>query len=175
VRVFRRHFPILLMKYFASVFTLSVFALVVKADTVIPIHSLESGQAVLGTITAKDTDYGLLLLYALKGLPSGLHGVHVHENPSCDLKGKAAGGHFDPDKKDKHQGPYDKSGHKGDLPVLYVNQDGVASTPVLAPRLKEKDLKGRSLIIHEKGDNYSDTPQKLGGGVSRIACGVVPE
>jgi Cu-Zn family superoxide dismutase len=28
-------------------------------------------------------------------------------------------------------------------------------------------------MIHESGDNYSDTPKKLGGGGGRIACGVV--
>ncbi len=31
------------------------------------------------------------------------------------------------------------------------------------------------LVIHEGGDNYSDTPKPLGGGGGRIACGVVPE
>jgi Cu-Zn family superoxide dismutase len=32
---------------------------------------------------------------------------------------------------------------------------------------------GHAIIIHEGGDNYSDTPKPLGGGGSRIACGVV--
>jgi Cu-Zn family superoxide dismutase len=45
--------------------------------------------------------------------------------------------------------------------------------PVLAPRLKVADIKGRSLMIHAGGDNYSDLPVKLGGGGARIACGVI--
>ena len=29
-------------------------------------------------------------------------------------------------------------------------------------------------MIHEGGDNYSDTPKPLGGGGARMACGVIP-
>ena len=40
--------------------------------------------------------------------------------------------------------------------------------------VKLADFSGRSLMIHEGGDNYSDQPEN-GGGKSRIACGVIPE
>ena len=70
-------------------------------------------------------------------------------------------------------GPYNTGGHKGDLPVLVVGADGDASLPVLAPQLRVKDVRGRSLMIHEGGDNYSDQPEPLGGGGTRIACGVI--
>jgi len=43
---------------------------------------------------------------------------------------------------------------------------------VLAPRLKMTDVKGHALMVHAGGDNYSDNPEKLGGGGARIACGV---
>jgi Cu-Zn family superoxide dismutase len=36
-----------------------------------------------------------------------------------------------------------------------------------------EDLKGRSLMIHQDGDNFSDQPEPLGGGGPRVACGVV--
>ena len=45
---------------------------------------------------------------------------------------------------------------------------------VNAEHLTLADVRGRSLIIHEGGDNYTDTPEN-GGGKARIACGVVPE
>ncbi|MFQ5544838.1 MAG: superoxide dismutase family protein, partial [Acidiferrobacterales bacterium] len=64
-------------------------------------------------------------------------------------------------------------GHLGDLPALYVDGDGNATYPILAPRLRVADLRGRSLMIHSGGDNYSDNPKKLGGGGARMACGVV--
>ncbi len=45
----------------------------------------------------------------------------------------------------------------------------------MAPRVNTSNLKGRALIIHEHGDNYSDDPAPLGGGGARFACGVVED
>jgi len=151
-------------------------------DMVVQINLLNDqgvGKSI-GTITIKDTQYGLLLVPQLTDLPPGLHGFHVHQNPECGIVvkddkpmvGMAAGGHYDPAKTGKHEGPYGQ-GHLGDLPALYVGNDGTATLPILAPRLKAADLKDRSLMIHAGGDNYSDVPAALGGGGARIACGVV--
>jgi superoxide dismutase, Cu-Zn family len=142
------------------------------------IDSKGSGKEI-GKVDARDSEYGLILIPSLSGLPPGMHGFHLHENPDCGpavkegkkVAGEAAGGHFDPEKTGRHEGPYG-TGHLGDLPALYVSGEGKASLPVLAPRLKVSDLKGRSLMIHGGGDNYTDQP-KLGGGGNRIACGVV--
>lgn len=123
----------------------------------------------IGTITVDDTKYGLLLTPNLTDLPPGLHGFHVHEHASCAHEGKEAGSHLDPKKTGKHLGPYN-NGHLGDLPALYVDNNGTATLPVLAPRLKQSVVKNHSLMIHAGGDNYSDNPT-LGGGGARIACG----
>jgi len=137
------------------------------------------GQPV-GTIHISKTPHGMLFTPDLTGLTPGIHGFHVHENPSCEAGEKdgkpvpalAAGGHYDPGNTGKHLGPY-ADGHLGDLPALTVEADGTATLPVLAPRLKPEDLVGRSLMIHAGGDNYSDIPAPLGGGGARVACGVV--
>jgi Cu-Zn family superoxide dismutase len=134
-----------------------------------------------GTVTVTETKYGLVFTPELSGLPAGLHGFHVHENPSCQPAEKdgrktpalAAGGHYDPEKSGKHGYPWG-DGHLGDLPALYVNADGIANQPVLAPRLKLGDLAGRSLMVHAGGDNHADHPAPLGGGGARIVCGVFP-
>lgn len=131
--------------------------------------------ASIGSIKAEDSVCGVLLMPNLHGLPPGIHGFHIHEKPSCDDKGMAAGGHFDPGKSGEHNGPYHKKGHLGDLPVLIVNQDGTATLPTLAPRFKLAQLKGHTFMIHAGGDNYSDQPEKLGGGGERIACGIIGE
>lgn len=141
-----------------------------SADTVIPMYK-STGKPV-GTITATDTDKGLMLTPNLTNISPGRHGFHVHENASCSEGGKAAGSHFDPDKTEKHSGP-EGAGHQGDLPFLTADENGKVTEPVVIARLKEADLKGHSLIIHAGGDNYSDEPEKLGGGGERIACGVV--
>lgn len=46
-----------------------------------------------------------------------------------DMVGGGAGGHWDPDKTGAHKGPYDKTGHKGDLPAVYVTLDYTVSWP----------------------------------------------
>lgn len=137
-------------------------------------------QASIGTVTVTDTGYGAVFTPDLNGLEPGLHGFHIHENPSCEpgekdgqpAAGVAAGGHFDPFDSGKHAGPYG-DGHLGDLPPLYVDDMGRASHPLLAPRVNTANLKGRSLMVHAQGDNYSDDPEPLGGGGARVACGVV--
>ena len=136
--------------------------------------------APIGFIRAEDTGAGLKLTPELAGLPPGPHGFHIHEKLSCDpaekdgrqQAGLAAGGHWDPQGSGKHLGPSGQ-GHQGDLPVLEVNPDGTAKSPVSAPKLSVADLKGHALMIHQGGDNYSDTPQPLGGGGGRIACGIL--
>ena len=127
-----------------------------------------------GTITITETKYGLLFTPNLYGLVPGAHGFHIHQYPSCDKNGMAAGGHFDPKATNKHLGPYNDNGHLGDLPLLYVNPEGKATSPVLAPRLHHiSRIAHHSLMIHESGDNYSDIPEKLGGGGGRMVCGVI--
>lgn len=136
--------------------------------------------ASLGTVTVVETQTGLAFQPQLKGLKPGLHGFHVHENPSCDpamdegkmVPAKAAGGHLDSASTKRHGTPWGE-GHLGDVPALFVAADGTATHPVLAPRLRMADMKGRSLMIHQGGDNYSDQPKPLGGGGARVACGVV--
>jgi len=105
-------------------------------------------------------------------LPAGVHGFHIHEMPSCADHAMAASGHLDPKKTGAHKGPY-QDGHLGDLPVLIADKNGEATLPVLAPRLTEDLIKGHSLMVHAGGDNYSDKPEKLGGGGARLACGVI--
>lgn len=154
-------------------------------DLSIEVHQVdEKGTtSTLGHIKVAETDYGLLFSPELSGLKSGIHGFHIHENPDCGPKkgddGKmvpagAAGGHFDPEKTGKHLGPYDDKGHLGDLPALYVDADGDAKYPVLAPKLKKlSQIQGRSIMIHAGGDNHSDQPAPLGGGGARMACGII--
>jgi len=157
-------------------------SLALAADITVKVSAAEKqgDGAALGSIRIVETPYGLAFYPELKGLPPGLHGFHIHEKPSCapaDNNGTmtpafAAGGHLDPQGTKKHGEPWG-DGHLGDLPPLYVAADGTASAPVLGPRLKLADVKGRSLMVHAGGDNHSDHPAALGGGGARMACGVI--
>lgn len=153
-----------------------------RADITVPMNMVDEkgvGNPV-GQIVIGESPYGVVFTPALSGLAPGLHGFHVHENPSCapmEKDGKmvaalAAGGHYDPTGSKKHGLPWG-DGHLGDLPPLYVDGNGSGTSPVLAPRLKLADVKGRSLMIHVGGDNHADHPAPLGGGGARLACGVI--
>jgi Cu-Zn family superoxide dismutase len=149
----------------------------------VPVNLIDDkgvGAAVGNILIVEDNAGGVTLTPALKGLPPGPHGFHVHEKPDCGAKekdgkmepGEAAGPHYDPNKTASHQGPHG-AGHLGDLPVLVVDAKGEATAAMKAPRLKIADLVGRSLMIHAGADNNADQPKPNGGGGTRIACGVI--
>lgn len=161
---------------------LSLAASAALADVVVPMHLVdEKGVgAKVGQVTISESKFGLVFTPALQGLVPGVHGFHVHQNPSCEglekdgkvIPAGAAGGHYDPAGANAHGTPWGE-GHLGDLPALYVDAHGVASQPVLAPRLKLSDVAGRALMIHAGGDNHADHPAALGGGGARTSCGVI--
>ncbi len=168
---------------FSCAVLLSAAAHAADPSITVPMNIVDEKGVVTpaGDIVITESQYGLIFWPSLSGLPTGLHGFHIHENPSCDavikdgkpMAAMAAGGHWDPLKTGKHAGPY-ADGHLGDLPALYVGNDARAVYPVLAPRLKSLDaLHGHSLMIHAGGDNHDDHPAPLGGGGVRIACGVI--
>ncbi len=136
---------------------------------------------VLGTLTFYPAHGGVVLVPNVQGLTAGLHGLHIHQKPSCQFgikNGKRtaaleAGGHWDPNRTNTHAGPYHTRGHLGDLPALYADAQHQAIHPEFAPQLKIKDLSGHAIIVHQGGDNYSDYPAPLGGGGARIACGII--
>lgn len=155
-----------------------VFAETVKVD----MHKISQegiGESV-GTITFSDSKEGLVIKPSLSNLPPGEHGFHIHENPDCGPKekdgvmtaGQAAGPHYDPAKTGMHAGP-GGAGHKGDLPILKIEADDKTSKEMTVSGVTVADIKNRSVMIHVGGDNYSDTPQPLGGGGARMACGVI--
>jgi Cu-Zn family superoxide dismutase len=169
-------------KLFLAMAALSIYG-TAQADITVQMNMVDEkgiGKSV-GHVIVSETPYGIVFTPSLAGLPPGLHGFHLHENPSCEPKEKegkvvpalAAGGHYDLTGSKHHGLPWG-DGHLGDLPALFVDAMGHAKNPVLAPRLKITDVTGRSLMIHAGGDNHADLPDPLGGGGARIACGVIP-
>jgi Cu-Zn family superoxide dismutase len=147
------------------------------------IQDASGKQLGVATFVGVDTG-GVQVRIDVTGLPPGLHGLHIHENGSCnplrDTTGKvtpfgAAGGHFDPQGTGHHLGP-DGAGHGGDLPNLVVDEAGHGRTTFYTSRLSvlsgPTDIVGRSIIIHANEDNYTDTPPNGGSGV-REACGEI--
>jgi superoxide dismutase, Cu-Zn family len=166
----------------ASVLALGSSAHAAKSKTLKVTMNAISADGVgkpIGTVIVKETKDGVIIEPKLKDLPPGEHGFHIHEKASCDpadkdgkkTAGQSAGGHFDPDATKAHKGP-GGGGHKGDLPKLVVSGKGEAKDKIEVKGLTVADFEGKALMIHEGGDNYSDTPKPLGGGGARIACGI---
>jgi Cu-Zn family superoxide dismutase len=163
------------IKYFSCII-LSLYTIPALATISVPMYfTAEKGNGKsTGSVEISETKYGLLFTPHLHGLAPGIRGFHIHQNPSCAQNGMAAGQHFDPENNHKHLGPFNDEGHLGDLPALFVSTDKSASLSVLAPRIKHlADIKNHGLIVHNGGDNYADAPTKLGGGGSRMVCGII--
>jgi Cu-Zn family superoxide dismutase len=175
--------PLLPLCAGAAALLVIVTGVAIAQEVMVDINKISSdgvGEKV-GTVTVtQGKGGGTSFKVAVTGIPAGPHGFHVHEKGDCgpaqkDGKmqaGIAAGDHYDPKGTKTHKGPKGQ-GHAGDLPLLKANAKGINQT-VSAPRLKLDEIKGRSLVIHEGGDTYSDKPES-GGGKGRIACGVIPK
>src|SRR5260370_42257796 len=123
------------------------------------------GEAI-GTVTIADGASGAAVKTALTGLPPGPHGFHIHENGSCQpttangqpVPAGGAGGHFDPQKSGKHEGP-EGAGHLGDLPLLQAAADRSANQTLTVPHIKDvAALRGKAGVIQGRGDQYNHQP-----------------
>lgn len=143
--------------------------------------SAEGAGESIGTVSFIAGNAGTQINVNLSGLPAGQHGFHIHEHASCAPHAGAtgamepagaAGAHYDPEGTGTHLGP-EGAGHLGDLPRLEANADGIVQAELTAPRITSlSQLRGRALMVHAGGDNYTDTPANGGGG-ARLACAVI--
>jgi len=131
---------------------------------------------ITGQVTLTEEKGGLTVVAKVSNVPAGAHGFHIHAVGSCADLGKAAGGHFNPDKSPHGLFPKDgpMKAMAGDMGNINVGADGTGSFSVFMPGLTLKDGKyavnGLSVILHEKVDDYSQPSGNAGG---RIACGII--
>lgn len=134
----------------------------------------------VGTVRFTQTEHGVVVSVAVKGLPAGKHGLHIHTVGACAPDFMAAGGHFNPAATE--HGFHAPGGyHAGDLPNLDVAADGTAMAEFFVPDLTIHgpagealpyalhDEDGASIMIHAATDDYK-TMASSGG---RQACGVI--
>jgi superoxide dismutase, Cu-Zn family len=160
----------------ASAVALSVPAYAV-GETATAVIKLADGTDV-GMVTLTEGTAGILLKFELKGLPPGVHAVHVHESGKCEGDFTSAGGIYNP-LGAKHGFLHDEGPMAGDLPNIYAGADGTVSAEVLSPFLtlsKEAeeslfDSDGAAVVIQQKADDYE--AETDGGSGARIACGTI--
>lgn len=129
-----------------------------------------AGQA-HGTVSLQQTAKGVLLTAALKNLPAGTHGFHLHQNAACTPSFKAAGGHFNP--TGKAHGFHAPDGpHIGDMPNIHVPASGDLTIEIFLSALSlDPTAMPGTVMIHHGADDYISQPSGAAG--SRIACGEI--
>src|SRR5213594_1312066 len=132
----------------------------------------------IGSAVLSEHRDGVLITVNVKGLPQGLHAVHVHAVGKCEGPAfTSAGGHFNPLSK-KHGLKNSEGPHAGDLPDMYVNKDGVGRYEVLMDNISlgsgETSIfyaDGSAVVVHASPDDTTTDP--AGNSGDRIACGVI--
>ncbi|MBI2384615.1 MAG: superoxide dismutase family protein [Elusimicrobia bacterium] len=144
-----------------------------KEHGVARIQGTAAGSALAGTARFEDVDGGLKVAVTLTGVPGAAHALHIHEFGDCADSGKAAGGHYNPQGAPHGHALKDGSkAHPGDFGNVAA-KDGAVSFEAVLPKasLKGKNpVAGRSIVLHEKEDDFSQPAGNAGG---RIACGVI--
>ena len=130
---------------------------------------------------------GVEIAIQVQDMTPGPHGFHIHANGACapgpdaatgqTIAFGAAGGHFDPHMTGKHGRPGQSAheAHAGEAPNIAVGADRRGSLRFTNPNVTlqsgNTSIMGRSLVVHEREDDYATNPAGNSGG--RIACGVI--
>ncbi|MBO9711275.1 superoxide dismutase family protein [Sphingomonas sp.] len=140
-----------------------------RAEAVL--HTADGAEA--GRAVAQEKDGALLVTVEVKGLPAGVHGVHIHTTGKCEAPGfTTAGGHWNPGAK-QHGMDNPMGMHAGDLPNLTVKADGTGKLSFTVhggsyEQLLDED--GAAFVVHGGPDDLKSDP--AGNSGPRIACGV---
>jgi len=135
-----------------------------------------SDSTVTGTATFTELSTGGVKVHVhIEKAPPGTHGLHIHEKGDCsDPKAASAGGHFNPGGM-PHSGPMDMKRHAGDLGNIEIKADGTGDLDITSDLLTVKagpnSVVGRSVVFHEKADDFKTQPTGNAGG--RFGCGVI--
>ena len=136
----------------------------------------KSGSSISGSMKFSEHRGEVRLRGSIRGLEIySEHGFHIHEKGDCSAAdASSAGGHFNPGGT-AHGAANAAIHHAGDLPSLRADAHGVASIDVIVSGVTlgegSTSIKGRSLVVHGKADDY--TTQPSGNAGPRVACGVI--
>lgn len=144
-------------------------------------HMVDTNGEPVGKVVLTEKEDGVAFFISLNNMPPGIHAFHVHETGSFDLPNfKDAGGHFNPFNKE-HGLNNPRGAHAGDLPNIWVKEDGTCEDLMITDKLTfEKGKKnslfkegGTSIIIHMGADDHVTDP--AGDAGKRIAGGIIEE
>lgn len=155
--------------FFENVSSALVSVLCKKPQAYAEIKGSKDYKDISGLVKFYQTANGALVYAVIAGLPDGnsFHGFHIHEGEKCsgnsDDPFADAKSHYNPNNAEHPN-------HAGDLPPL-MNNNGFALSVFITDRFTVKDVIGRTMIIHEKADDF--TTQPSGNSGKKIACGKI--
>lgn len=137
------------------------------------IKGRKENGTVNGRVDFYDTYGGTIVVAQVSGLPGeankGFFGFHIHGGASCTGNAEDpfadTGQHYNPGNQSHPQ-------HAGDLPPLLGNK-GTAWMAVYTDRFYPEDVIGKTVVIHEKPDDFRTQPS--GDSGEKIACGKIME
>ena len=139
-----------------------------------------SGSNVTGeAIFTEEGDGKVRFELTASNLTPGEHAVHIHEKGDCSAEdASSAGGHWNPTMKPHGKRGDGTSYHKGDIGNMSVGNDGKGTMSMTIDGWSiggadSTNVVGKSVIIHEKADDFTSQPSGNAGG--RVSCGVIKE
>ncbi|SZD72610.1 Superoxide dismutase [Cu-Zn] precursor [Candidatus Ornithobacterium hominis] len=147
----------------------------VVSEVIVPLSS-KSGSSVAGSATFTQSGNEVTLKVDVTGLKGSEHAIHIHENGDCSADdGSSAGGHWNPT-GDDHGKWGEGDFHYGDIGNLVADAEGKSTLVFTTDKWTleenaENGLRGKSVIIHAKADDFTSQPSGAAG--DRIACGVI--
>ena len=144
--------------------------------TALAIIESKSGSAVTGRVIFTQLPSGQTRVQvSISNATPGSHGLHIHEKGDCSAPDAAsAGGHFNA-AGNPHAAPTDAKRHNGDLGNIEIGADGKGTLTITTDMLTVTEgpncVVGKSVIFHEKTDDF--TTQPTGAAGARYGCGVV--
>jgi len=124
---------------------------------------------------SQQTDGSVKVVVNVSGLtPNAQHAIHIHEfgDVSSD-DGMSTGSHYNPDNH-PHGKPGDEKAHAGDFGNLSADARGNATLELTTTSIsvagERNPVIGRSIIVHDKPDDFG---QPVGNAGGRIAGGVI--
>ena len=134
----------------------------------------KSGTQTQGTVNFVQKGKEVTMDVNAYKLSPGKHAIHIHEKGDCSATdGSSAGGHWNPD--EQHHGKWEGDHfHRGDIGNLVANKEGYAQLQFktdkwcLGCKDEKKNIIGKSIVIHDKEDDFKTQPTGNAGG--RVGC-----
>ncbi len=137
----------------------------------------KSGSNASGIATFIEKDGEVTFKATIKGLKPGVHAIHIHEKGDCSAAdATSAGGHWNPT-FEKHGKWGVAEYHKGDIGNFNVDASGSGNITMSTDEWcigcddENKNILGKSIIVHEGADDFITQPTGDAGG--RAACAAI--